>query len=707
MPIVPLPAPYALRCPRCEEEVPTALADRAAWMRIQLWKVLFLVISVSVFRQYGTKKLGSVLLGVVLGGGLFGFVAATVLGWLLQIGIDFFYFGVLGNEDKEALAPGAGTPIVKAIPREQRAGAPFAPGAPKPGGSARPPAGGPAALHQQAVQADHQGDKARAFLLYKRFFDAPAGDLAALRIPLSDAQKRFEVLSAEVATWSAETWVNAASRFAGEQLLDEATACTDRALALDATHAGAWSCKAFAAFKRGERAIASKNYGGGALGEPDPHFEEAVRCFDESLKSAPDKIGNWESRGMALFFLQRPDESRKSFARARALKPKTERYLTVREDGNAIVMCDPGAGDDAPGPADRATDAEALEKEGIAQARAGRLDDAIATLKRAVEADPARVSAMRELGVGLAMRGDYPGAIAIFDRALAVAPDDALALDHKGVTLARMGKGEEAVAVLDKALAIEPSNAGLWKHKGAALASLARPREALVCYDKARAIDPKLAEIDVLRAMELEKLGRVDDAVETLERVAQEGQAPARIKDEAKHELSALRTRRARSHALPASLDLEIEALDLGRKGRLEDALAVLDQAVKADPRNAGAWSNRANALSELGRHEDALHSAETALKIAPRSADTWGNKGRALAELGRHSEALACFDKALSFDPKHAMSWYNRGVSMWKDDDMMEAVHSFEKALEIDPNHVQAQRAYELLIKEMTDFAP
>ncbi len=577
--LIPWPAPYTIHCPRCEEAIPTALAERAAWVRVQLWKLFFVLISISGFRHYGLKKLGSALLVMILAGGLFGFLASLLLGWLTQIGIDFFYFGVLGREDREALAPDGDEPPTLPPPGSSTPSTPM-----KAGDNS------PAGLHRQAVQADHQGDKALAWLLYRRFFEAPAGDLAALRLPLAGAQQRFEVLNAELATWSADHWVNAGSRLANDGRRDEGSTCIERGLQIDPRHPGAWSSKAAGAFRRGQAALGMKSYGGGEASDPDAHFEEAVRCFDRSLAGAPDKIGSWETRGMALFFLTRPRDAAESFARARALKPPTERYLDVSEDGSAIVSIDPAhegdEGDEAPAPAEA----------------------------------PAKV--------------DAP------------APADV------------------------------------------------RSAEALIAAFR--------------HAGELEKRGHTEEAVQVLERfIAEAEEVPPALIVEAKHQLAGLLLRRARSHALPASMSLEVQALDLGRTGKMEEALVIFEQAVKADPRNAGAWSNRANALSELGRHEEALHSADTALKIAPRSADTWGNKGRALAQLGREAEALACFDKALRYDPKHAMSWYNRGVSMLRGDDLPEAIRCFEAALAIEPDHPLAHKAFARVLKELMTINP
>ncbi len=80
---------------------------------------------------------------------------------------------------------------------------------------------------------------------------------------------------------------------------------------------------------------------------------------------------------------------------------------------------------------------------------------------------------------------------------------------------------------------------------------------------------------------------------------------------------------------------------------RYEEALAVLDEALRLRPDHADAWYNKGLALAELGRHEEALAAYEQALRLRPNDADAWYNKGEVLAELGRYKEALVAQKQA------------------------------------------------------------
>lgn len=86
--------------------------------------------------------------------------------------------------------------------------------------------------------------------------------------------------------------------------------------------------------------------------------------------------------------------------------------------------------------------------------------------------------------------------------------------------------------------------------------------------------------------------------------------------------------------------------------GEYEKALEYFDRALKIDPENASAWSNRGVVLKMLGRNEEAMKSYNRAIEIDPSHGDAWYNKGRLLMSMKRYKEAIHCYKKALEIDP-------------------------------------------------------
>jgi tetratricopeptide (TPR) repeat protein len=120
-------------------------------------------------------------------------------------------------------------------------------------------------------------------------------------------------------------------------------------------------------------------------------------------------------------------------------------------------------------------------------------------------------------------------------------------------------------------------------------------------------------------------------------------------------------------------------------------AVRQIDAALKVNPRNAAAYSNRGLALQELRRFDDALASFEHALAIDPDDADVLMSRGVALMALGRHGDAVASYDRALAISPDHVDALTNRGSALHALGRTVEALASYERALAISPDHPEA----------------
>ena len=90
------------------------------------------------------------------------------------------------------------------------------------------------------------------------------------------------------------------------------------------------------------------------------------------------------------------------------------------------------------------------------------------------------------------------------------------------------------------------------------------------------------------------------------------------------------------------------------------EALEVLSQACKVDPKNPQLHYQRAHVLIALGRREDAVLALEVVLTLAPREPPVYSLLGQVQQGLGTElhdssliQEALRNFNIAISLDPK------------------------------------------------------
>jgi tetratricopeptide (TPR) repeat protein len=138
---------------------------------------------------------------------------------------------------------------------------------------------------------------------------------------------------------------------------------------------------------------------------------------------------------------------------------------------------------------------------------------------------------------------------------------------------------------------------------------------------------------------------------------------------------------------------LNLLGMALGRLGRHAEALAALDRAIAIGGAGVTAVTHgsRADALVALGRFEEALASFDRALSLAPASAADWCNRGAALYDLGRYEDAVASYDRAVSLQPDFAEAHCNRGTALERLGRHADAVASYDDALAIQPDYLDA----------------
>ena len=135
---------------------------------------------------------------------------------------------------------------------------------------------------------------------------------------------------------------------------------------------------------------------------------------------------------------------------------------------------------------------------GAALLSTGNTGDAIASLERALQANPRYTNARYNLASALAGQHHWDRAAIEFRRVLADNPDDPGARNHLGEVLrlwadeqVKGGHLEDAAARLRESLDFRPDDAVLHSDLGALLARLGRFREAVPEFETALRLDPK------------------------------------------------------------------------------------------------------------------------------------------------------------------------------------------------------------------------
>ncbi len=136
---------------------------------------------------------------------------------------------------------------------------------------------------------------------------------------------------------------------------------------------------------------------------------------------------------------------------------------------------------------------------------------------------------------------------------------------------------------------------------------------------------------------------------------------------------------------------LQLLGVLLLQRGRIDDGIAMLQDVLKIDPRQAAPHSNLAYAYNAKQRHREALASADRALALKPDFIDALNNRGNALAGLGQAQQALASFERVLSLRDDFAPAWNNRACALRDLALPLDAITSCDRAIALDPGYAEA----------------
>jgi len=228
----------------------------------------------------------------------------------------------------------------------------------------------------------------------------------------------------------------------------------------------------------------------------------------------------------------------------------------------------------------------------------GRTDDAVATLRRRVAADPARPQAWRELADRLDAAGDRDGAAAAY-------------LDHV------------RHAIHDPTLMAA----------AAALHANDIPNAEARLRAQLRLAPTDVVAIRMLAEIAL-RLDRAEDAERLLARCLE--LAPG--------------FREARHHY----------AITLHRLNKPAETLAEIDRLLASDPRDPACRNLKAAVLCRTGDYEPAIALYDSLLAEHPEHAQVWLSQGHALKTAGRTERAIAAYRRCIAIDPDFGEAYWS-----------------------------------------------
>ncbi len=153
---------------------------------------------------------------------------------------------------------------------------------------------------------------------------------------------------------------------------------------------------------------------------------------------------------------------------------------------------------------------------------------------------------------------------------------------------------------------------------------------------------------------------------------------------------------------MPYDHDAIQVALQYHRAGRLQEAEVIYRQVLERSPDNCDALHFLGVIALQAGHHEDAIALVERAIRINPSAPAFHNNLGEAYRGLGLTNEALGCYERAIALRPDYREARINRANVLLEGGRLDEAIAVYRKEIELDPGFADAHwnLAFALLMR-------
>jgi tetratricopeptide (TPR) repeat protein len=123
------------------------------------------------------------------------------------------------------------------------------------------------------------------------------------------------------------------------------------------------------------------------------------------------------------------------------------------------------------------------------------------------------------------------------------------------------------------------------------------------------------------------------------------------------------------------------------QQGKLDEAIAALQAAVELEPDDAQAYRNLGTIYGDQGQAEKAAAAYEKAIELDPDYGEAHGDLAGIYTKLGGLSEAVAAAEQAIELAPDYAMAYNNLGFAYYSQGMVDEAIAEYREAIRINPD--------------------
>ena len=307
--------------------------------------------------------------------------------------------------------------------------------------------------------------------------------------------------------------------------------------------------------------------------------EEALQAVEIALKSDPNNVMFWNTKGHALERLDRLSEALDAFDKALSIDSSDPWSWS----GKSNILN-----------------------------QMGRYNESLSAAEKALAIDSGKADFWNSKGYTLLSLGRYQEALDAFNKGLALDANNPYSQNGRAQALNSIGTGpDSSIQTIQTTPGGNTASATAkdWTDQGQFYLSQGQFSEALGAFDTATAIDPKYAFAWAGKSNALGNLGRLLEAL-----------------DAANTALS-----------IDSNFDKAWTAKGnaLTGLGRNQEGLDAFDKALTLNPNFPPAWTGKGNALTGLSRYQEALDAYNTALSIDPGFINAQTNKKKLTDKLG------------------------------------------------------------------------
>lgn len=281
----------------------------------------------------------------------------------------------------------------------------------------------------------------------------------------------------------------------------------------------------------------------------------------------------------------------------------------------------------------------------------------------ALRLDPNQAAVRYSLALIYHGTGRRDEAVEELERALELQPNSDDAHRLLGDILASEGRVDEAIDQYQEAIDIRPNFWGNHRALGVAYYRASRYEKAVDSFRRVTELQPDLPWGFQILGLAYHTLGDVERAIANYQQAITLGPSPASYSN-----LGTIHYRRGDFAAAARQYERALELRPnwptthrnlgdaLRRLGRTEEArtaylkaLALSEDLLRVNPKDAIAMSMRAVYEAKLGRASEAARHAAEALELAPSDGEVLYNKSVVHALAGETAEAMATLEEALS----------------------------------------------------------